>query len=269
MIQCDLFSFAYVPVWYEHLHELKNLAQPEPWQYSYQPCNIHNTETPILERYIQQIFKKQAIDYSQAKSQAEADKLFYIRNEIACLLTGLFTPQYRGIYMVFDRNKRKDTLKTWYFRGFVDDGSERLRYIHLPEHPMYRQRQKLPYYNPSWDLRINANHILKEDGNVERLPENIREAWNLPYLLETAVELAKRKAYAEVNTVALQLFQGRIQYLLPIHLTNIDAPDLAMAVAVMDGYYVGHTCLTLHMAYQNARLLCRPSAKWLNRLVEN
>ena len=62
MIQCDLFSFAYVPVWYEHLHELKNLAQPEPWQYSYQPCNIHNTETPILERYIQQIFKKQAID---------------------------------------------------------------------------------------------------------------------------------------------------------------------------------------------------------------
>ena len=40
------------------------------------------------------------------------------------------------------------------------------------------------------------------------------------------------------------------------------------ALSVMDGYYIGHTCLTVQMAYQNARLLARPTAEWLTQLVE-
>lgn len=267
-IDCDLFNFAYIPAWYERLHELKELAQPEPWQYKSYPCSLQNTETPILERYIQQIFKKQAIDYEQASDMKEADKAFYIRNETACLHTGLYTPQFRGIYMLFEKNKKRDTLRDWYFKGFVDDGSEKLKYIPLPQHPMYSQRQWMPYYNPSWELRISANHILKEDANVERLPEKIRGLWNLPFLLETAVELVKRMSYADTSIVALQIFQGRMQYLLPIHMTDANIPDVAMAVAPMDGYYVGHTCLTLPMAYQNARLLGRPIAGWLKQIVE-
>lgn len=205
---------------------------------------------------------------SNASNQQEADRIFYLRNETACMHTGLYTPQYRGIYMLFERNKRKDTTREWYFKAFADDGSEKLRRIPLPLHPMYPQWQWTPHFIPSWDLRINAHHILDEDENMMRLPEKIREAWNLPFLLETAVELAKRKAYADVSLAALQVFQGRIQYLLPIHLTNMERPDLAMAVAIMDGYYIGHTCLTLQMAYQNARLLARPNAGWLKALVE-
>lgn len=62
------------------------------------------------------------------------------------------------------------------------------------------------------------------------------------------------------------MFQGRVQYLLPIHLTNMERPDLAMALSIMDGYYIGHTCLTLEMAYQNARLL-PDHGWWLTQLV--
>ena len=51
-------------------------------------------------------------------------------------------------------------------------------------------------------------------------------------------------------------------------MTDANIPDVAMAVARMDGYYVGHTCLTLPMAYQNARLLGRPVAGWLRQVVE-
>lgn len=40
-----------------------------------------------------------------------------------------------------------------------------------------------------------------------------------------------------------------------------------MTLTVMDGYYLGNTCLTLEMAYLNARLLARPAAAWLTRLV--
>ena len=80
-------------------------------------------------------------------------------------------------------------------------------------------------------------------------------------------ELARRKARLDWSIAVPQVFQSRIQYLLPIHLTRMDKPDLAMALSVMDGYYVGHTCLTLEMAYQNARLLARPTAGWLTELV--
>ena len=81
------------------------------------------------------------------------------------------------------------------------------------------------------------------------------------------MELARRKARLDWSIAVPQVFQSRIQYLLPIHLTRMDKPDLAMALSVMDGYYVGHTCLTLEMAYQNARLLARPTAWWLTELV--
>lgn len=30
-----------------------------------------------------------------------------------------------------------------------------------------------------------------------------------------------------------QIFQSRVQYLLPIHLTNMERPDLAMALSIM------------------------------------
>ena len=69
------------------------------------------------------------------------------------------------------------------------------------------------------------------------------------------------------KTVA-QGYQGRVQYLLPICLTDMEVPDLAMTLTIMDGYYLGNTCLTLEMAYLNARLLSRPVAHWLTDIVE-
>ena len=48
----------------------------------------------------------------------------------------------------------------------------------------------------------------------------------------------------------------------------METPDLAITLRPMDGYYMGYTCLTLERAYLNARLLARPTAKWLLDLVE-
>lgn len=56
--------------------------------------------------------------------------------------------------------------------------------------------------------------------------------------------------------------------MLPICLTDMEQPDLAMTLNVMEGYYLGNTCLTLEMAYLNARLLCKPVAWWLTDIVE-
>ena len=269
MMPVDLFEFAYVPSWFCQLDNLAELALPEPWRYL-QPCyETQNTGTPILERYINQIFRKQAIEHNYAQNPPEADGRFYVRNEFACLHTGLYTKHYKGIFMCFDRNKRKDTLKQWYFKGFADEGSSWLKYVQpLPMRPVFPAQQYATYFDPEWEIRVNAEHILCDGENVERLPEGIREAWNLPLLLETAVELARRKAFVDHSLAVMQVFQGRVQYLLPIHLTNMARPDLAMALSVMEGYYIGHNCLTLEMAYQNARMLARPTAAWLCGLVE-
>ena len=53
MIAPDLFEFAYVPDWYGHLAELERLALPESWKFRKPSRETKNTDTPILERYIQ------------------------------------------------------------------------------------------------------------------------------------------------------------------------------------------------------------------------
>jgi len=268
MIPTDLFGYAYIPAWYEQLYELSQLAAPEPWRYKHPTYETQNDQTPILERYINQIFKKQSVEYNGIPLE-EADSVFYIRNEFSCFHTGLYARSYKAIYMCFDRNKRLDTLRQWYFKGFATDDSSWLKYVQpLPQRPAFLLRQEMTYYDPEWRIRVNVDHILGDAENMARLPESIRTAWNLHLLLETAVELARRKALTDWSLAVPQMFQGRVQYLLPIYLTNTERPDLAMALSIMDGYYIGHTCLTLEMAYQNARLLARPTAGWLTQLVE-
>ena len=137
----------------------------------------------------------------------------------------------------------------------------------LPRKPRYDMAQYGVNYNPEWPIRVNVDHILGDAENFSRLPDPVRDAKNLPLLLETAVELARRWAVVDPSIVVPQGYQGRVQYLLPICLTDMETPDLAMTLTVMDGYYLGNTCLTLEMAYLNARLLARPAAAWLMELV--
>lgn len=267
-LEPDLFSFAYVPGWYAQLDALAGMARPEPWRFREPMYSTKNQDTPILERYIHAIFKKQAIDYNEEKSPEKAEQYFHVEDEYACFHTGLYTARYKAIYGCFDRNKRQASMLDWYFRGFADEVSPWLKYVSpLPARPSYDMTQYGVNYNPEWPIRVNVDHILGDEENLSRLPTGIRDAGNLPLLLETAVELARRKAVIEPGIVVPQGYQGRVQYLLPICLTNMETPDLAMTLTIMDGYYLGNTCLTLEMAYLNARLLARPTAPWLSGLV--
>lgn len=269
-IQTELFSFAFIPAWLDQLDSLAQTCLPEPWSFRNPSVQTQNADTPILERYIKAVFRKQAIEYMNAANPYEADRVFHVRNETACFNTGLLNKQYKGVYMCFERNKRKDSLIDWYFRGWADESSPLLRYIEpLPFRPSFASLEYGLNFCPEWEIRVNVDHILGDTENISRLPELIRDAWNLPLLLETAVELGRRKAIVVPSVVVPQVYQGRLQYLLPIHLTNRIRPDLAMALSAMDGYYLGHTCLTLDMAYLNARLYARPTAPWLSELVWN
>ena len=134
----DLFSFAYVPNWYSQLDMLAEMALPEPWRFKNPIYLTKNPDTPILERYIHAIFKKQLIDYKDERNPSSAADYFHIENEFCCFHTGLYTRRYKAIYACFDRNKKKDSLLEWFFRGFADELSPMLRHISpLPKKPSY------------------------------------------------------------------------------------------------------------------------------------
>ena len=128
MIAPDLFEFAYVPDWYGHLAELERLALPESWRFRKPSRETKNTETPILERYIHTIFRKQVIDFNSESDPRKADSIFHLENKCVCFHTRLYTPQYKGIYGYFERNNFSDSLRDWYFIGFCDELSPKLRY---------------------------------------------------------------------------------------------------------------------------------------------
>ncbi len=143
-----------------------------------------------------------------------------------------WSPEQISFRLKHEKNPIQISYATIYrgiYRGFLEEGN-----------------------NPEWSIRVNVEHILGDEENLNRIPAKIRKAKNLQLLLETAVELARRKAVVEPGFVSAQGYMGRVQYLLPIYLTKMNKLDLAMTLTVMDGYYLGNTCLTLEMAYLNA-----------------
>ena len=155
----DLFEFAYVPDWYGHLDELSKLALPEPWRFKKPMYKTKNEYTPILERYIHTIFRKQSIEFNSERDDLKAARYFHVENESACFHTGLYTTRYKGIYACFDRNHKRDSIKNWYFKGFCDELSPRLKYVQpLPQMPSYHMAQNGAGFHPGWPIRVNVEH---------------------------------------------------------------------------------------------------------------
>ena len=171
MVIPDLFEFAYVPGWYLQLDELADMALPEIWRFK-KPEHIYKNETtPILERYVQSVFRKQAIDYDAEPDSLKKQQIFHFENEFSCFHTGLYTRNYKGIYACFGRNKKTDSLLKWYFKGFADELSPLLRYVSsLPEKPLYSMPLHGIHYFPDWPVRVNVEHILGDPETLSGFP---------------------------------------------------------------------------------------------------
>ena len=97
----DLFSFAYVPNWYSQLDMLAEMALPEPWRFKNPIYLTKNPDTPILERYIHSIFKKQIIDYNEERNPAKAAEYFHVE----------FNGELYNIAAVDHMNFRRKSIK--------------------------------------------------------------------------------------------------------------------------------------------------------------
>jgi Domain of unknown function (DUF3825) len=241
----DLFEFAFVWV-PDRLNDLAALAEEEVWDYQ-------NTQTthqkPILYNYIRYTYSRLA---EETKIELSDDGQAVVFN------TGLVTPNQEPIYAFFLRNTVPDK-QPWALRSWSRRGEQELvRFQRLPEMANYFTSPSALVYDTSKELRANVEHIIAD--NKERFPEPYKAMgeYALQTFLKGAIDNAGERVRRNYKTAIPQYYKGRIQLLLPLCLSSPSKADLALVVEDHGSFYRASTCLTLDMAYNNARQLARP-----------
>lgn len=242
-----LFDFAFCSNYERKIQWLSEMC-PEKWSFGVLSDNV------ILKNYIDHTFLK----------LYEENKVIE-KEEYAVFNTGLYAGYYETVYAYFSRNSNEGRQK-WFLDGFYT--SYQLASLGVADQP-----PRANYFNNPADLVFDTNcdivpqyrHIFDDPENLLRIPEQVRDNPNRQLLFDGAISHAKRMIDANYKNAVPQYYKGKIQLLIPICLINQQTPDLAMVVSKNDNgkQYLGHTCLTLDMAYNNARLIARPDSIWL------
>lgn len=261
----NIFEFCRAYDWQRRLVELKNMILPEKW------TNIEaetNEEYPILKNYITHTFKRL---YQLCQSNPENESKYLCCNdEYLCFNTGLYTRHYEKTFVFMKKETKPDDDKLWSFAGFLKESDYRLEaFEYLPKKIDFIEKIEDLIYDTSLELRINSAHILSDEKNKERIPESIRNEKNLQTLFDGAIVQVKRKIECNYKIAVPQYYEGKVQLLLPLCLVDPEKVDLVLVVKRQNKYYIGKTCLTLDMAYNNARLIAKPETSWLARNVDN
>lgn len=243
----QLFDFAFCHEYEKKIQMLSGLC-PEKWSFSGQSDNT------ILKNYIEHTF---------LKLNEEGNILQ--ENGYALFNTGLYTAYYEPIFAYFTKNKIPDR-QVWYFDGFYTSYQlGMMGIVTLPKRANYFENPSDLVFDTNCDIIPQYAHIFGDADNFLRIPEVVRESPSKTTLFDGAVKRAKYMIDANFKTAVPQYYRGRIHLLIPICLVSESVPDLALVVSKSEAgnQYLGHTCLTLDMAYNNARLIARPNSEWL------
>lgn len=223
--------------WNEYTSQLADIAASETWSNKTYPDN------GILANYLVNTYKK-----------LQAERKIIIESDYALFNTGLFTKYYEPIY----------AYQTGSDISFLTDyelGNKGI--TERPEKANYFSQPELLLFDWHYPINVHYPHILEDSENQKRIPKNILRSKNLINIFDGAINTMKKKVAANYKVAIPQYFDGKIQLLLPLCLQSDDKPDLALVVTKVGNYYQGHTCLTLDMAYNNARLIAKPEDNWL------
>lgn len=243
----ELYNFMLWGDYNKRMEELAALVLSENWNFT------DKTDYPILKSYLKYTFWK-------LKREGKI-----IENEKYCLFnTGLFTSYYEPIYVYGEINTIEES-PSWRFKGFYTEyelGS--LGISNYPERADYFSDPSLLVFD--WHCKINVNykHILEDEDNRTRLPKSILDSDRPIDILKGVINTSIQRVTANYKLAVPQYFAGNIQLLIPLCFGKTDEPNLALVLTKMDGYYQGHTCITMEMAYNNARLITRPESTWLS-----
>lgn len=240
------------------LAETKN----EYWDYIQKPTN----GVPVLFSYLNQT-------YSRIVFQ---DKIIYSKSkdgkEYAYFNTGLVTKEQDEIYAYFSINDEfKEELSwglpipKWKFLEFGTDQSRYAKYFsELPEMATFFENTEINQliFDTSIKVTIKKEHI---KDRKYRFPDEIKKLDDDAFFdkIKSALDLATKRARRNYKTAIPHFYDGKIQFLLPLCMTNKINADLALVVNRDENSYIAHTVLTLDQAFNNARLLAKPDREWL------
>ena len=247
----NLLDLAFVRGFGEGLPELQELAEDEDWGYR-TPSDRTN---PVLTNYISYTYKR-LVEERKIAISADGQRL--------CFNSGLVTDNQEEIFALFSPNRNENASQHWYLTGWRQKSSHELSFFsRLPELAQYYDDPSVLIFDTRLELRVNVDHII--EGNIERFPPpyNSMELFALRNFLAGAIEAAQVRVRRNYKTAIPQYFRQRPQLLLPICLSHPRVADVALVVEKMDDHYRAATCLTLDMAYNNARQLARPDKDWL------
>lgn len=245
-------EFVFMPKFDENIEALAVLSEPEDWEYK---TTATTHARPILRNYLTYTYRRLAEEKKISVTEDE---------EYACFNLGLITRTQEPIYALFSKNKLENAQQYWHFWRFSRRGERDLnRFSALPDMAHYFDDPASLVYDSRKELRVNAEHIIRD--NIERFPEslNTMNPFGLQNLVKGSIDSAKERVRRNYKTAIPQYFQGQIQLLLPLTLLDPAKADLALAVERFGDFYRAATCLTLDMAYNNARQLARPDRDWL------
>lgn len=225
--------------WNNYTDQLSQKAIKENWSNNTYPNN------GILANYLVKTYDK-----------LSSERNIIIGKNYAVFNTGLFTKYHDPIY-AYQSGKEIQFLTGYELGGIgVTERPERANYFENPELLIFDWHYKIDVHYP---------HILEDKGNQKRIPKEVLESKNIMTNFDGAINKMKKKVSANYKLAVPQYFEGKIQLLLPLCLADDNIPDMALVVTKVENVYRGHTCLTLDMAYNNARLIAKPESNWLSQ----
>ena len=241
----ELYDFM---VWGDYDAKIEYLANmtDENW-------NFHGkTNNLILKNYLKYTTKK-----------LEEENKIMTTDNYCIINTGLFTPYYEQIYIYAEKNL-SDSKQDWWFKSFstsYDLGN--LGITELPGRANYFQDPSQLVFDVNCKINVQFKHIYDDEDNRNRIPKEIVNSKNIHSIFKGAIDTMVKKVTANYKIAVPQYFNSKIQLLLPLCLVDESIPDLALVVTKVNNVYQGHTCLTMEMAYNNARLIAKPESNWL------
>lgn len=254
----QLFKFAYFHLYEDRIKELaETLSDKEPWNYSGDSIKTNAILKNYLEYYFRRLTEEKKIQYSKD-------------NKLAVFNTGLVTSNQEDIYAFFTANISSIANSApFFFGGFLKQSDSKLLSTfgdNLPEPANFFEQPELLLLNPKYKIVPDIEHIIQD--NKDRFPIHLQNADDaeMRRQLHGAIEDVTKKVRTNYKIAIPQYYAGKVQLLLPLCLTaGSPNPDLALVINKVPGQdiYSAITCLTLKMAYGNARLIVKPQSEWL------
>ena len=250
----DIYDYMYWEDYNAQIQALAEKALPEKWSFE------DKEDNSILKNYLKYTFNKLQ------------DEGKVIETDTYCVFnTGLFSHYYVPIYVYGELNKNTtENAARWYFKGFKDEyelGNIDIE-SDFPERADYFSNPDRLVFNWHYKINVNYKHILDDLNTSQRLPDSIKNSDTPLETLSGVITKAIQKVTANYKLAVPHYYQNKIQLLIPLYFGKNKNPSIALVLNLMkNGYYQATTCLSMEMAYMDARLIAKPESNWL--IAEN